>query len=374
MSEPDPPVPPPLEPPPGETGASSSARDPAHLSWPPQGPGAAATGGAEAASPQPGASSPSPLNGAAGPVAPPPGGSPRPLTASEVVARLLADPRLHLRLATDLPSAAPQAGPALVREARSSLPLTVYAPDSISGTVPGITAASQALSAAGLAGIGGPDAGERALRSLEYVVVDVETTGGSVQGGHRITEVGVVRIAYDGTLLDEYTTLVNPERPIPPFISALTNISWEMVRDAPRFANIAGDVARILDGGVFVAHNAAFDWRFVSTELESATGAPPRTPRLCTVRLARKVVPEVASRSLDALTYYFGLANVARHRAWGDARVTAQLLTRLLARLDEREVFTWAALEELLGRRKPRKSRRRQAMPSGMDPSDIPAQ
>ena len=173
------------------------------------------------------------------------------------------------------------------------------------------------------------ESAELSLRSLEYVVVDVETTGGGIKAGHRVTELAAIRVAYDGTLLDEYTTLVNPERPIPPFVSALTNISWEMVRNAPRFAEIAGEVARILEGGVFVAHNAAFDWRFVAHELELATGVRPALPRLCTVRLARKVVPEVASRSLDALTYYFGLVNLARHRAYGDARVTADLLTRM---------------------------------------------
>ena len=300
------------------------------------------------------------------------------MTASEVVARLLADPRLHLRLASDLPSP-PMEFPGGARpHVAVPQPRLVVAPcpadGTVAGTSPGTTVVSPAFSSTGLASASAVESAEQSLRSLEYVVVDVETTGGGIKAGHRVTELAAIRVAYDGTLLDQYTTLVNPERPIPPFVSALTNISWEMVRNAPRFAEIAGEVARILEGGVFVAHNAAFDWRFVAHELELATGVRPALPRLCTVRLARKVVPEVASRSLDALTYYFGLVNLARHRAYGDARVTADLLTRMLARLDEREIVCWGALEELLGRRKPRKPRRRRAMPSGMDPCDIPAQ
>ena len=215
---------------------------------------------------------------------------------------------------------------------------------------------------------------ETPLCALEYVVVDVETTGGTTRRGHRVTEVAALRCAADGRVLEEFSSLVNPERPIPPFISSLTNISWEMVAGAPLFHELAPDVARLLRGRVFVAHNAAFDWRFLSWELQRATGVAPDERVLCTVRLARKVVPEVGSRSLDALSYFFGLQNEARHRAYGDARVTAELLGRLMARLQEREVFTWEALEQLIGRRRPRKARKRQAMPTAMDVREIPVQ
>ncbi len=257
------------------------------------------------------------------------------------------------------------APPALVRER--------LAPPPAAAAAPGARVRPVALAAPGAADAFAPDGGP-ALRALEYVVVDTETTGGSALRGHRVTEVAAVRMAYDGTVLEEFSSLVNPERPIPAFISSLTNITWEMVRDAPRFEEIAPAVARILEGGVFVAHNAAFDWRFLSWELERATGVPLQAPVLCTVRLARKVVPEVASRSLDALCYFFNLQNEARHRAYGDARVTAALLGRLFARVEEREIVTWGALEKLVGRRKPRAPRRRHAMPSSMDPTEIPAQ
>jgi DNA polymerase III subunit epsilon len=198
------------------------------------------------------------------------------------------------------------------------------------------------------------------IRALEFVVVDVETTGGSWLQGDRITEIAAVRMGGNGAVLDEYRTLVNPERPIPCAISALTNITWDMVHDAPRFCDVAADIARVLAGAVFVAHNASFDWRFVRAELDRA-GRRLSGRTLCTVRLARKVVPEIRSRSLDSLSYFFDVHNEARHRAFGDARATALIFRRLLDRLDTQEVTRWHELEWLLLRRAQR--RKRQANP-----------
>ncbi|HEX6308835.1 MAG TPA: exonuclease domain-containing protein [Longimicrobiales bacterium] len=201
------------------------------------------------------------------------------------------------------------------------------------------------------------------IRSLEYAVVDVETTGGAWSRGHRITDIAAVRVRGDGAVVDEYRSLVNPDRPIPSFITALTNISWEMVRDAPRFADVAPHVARVLEGAVFVAHNAMFDWHFVGREMERA-GVVLRGRTLCTVRMARKLVPELRSRSLDSLIYFFNIPIEARHRAYGDARATAQLFRVLLQRLDDLEVTHWHQLQELLVRRARR--RRRQANPQSI--------
>jgi DNA polymerase III subunit epsilon len=211
---------------------------------------------------------------------------------------------------------------------------------------------------------GGCTAADAALRTLEYAIVDVETTGGSWGHGHRVTEIAAQRLRGDGSVIDEFRTLVNPERPIPSFISALTNITWDMVSDAPRFRDIAGDVGRVLRGAVFVAHNASFDWRFVGAELEHA-GASLTGRTLCTVRLARKVVPEIRSRSLDSLTYFFDIPVAQRHRAYGDVVATAEVFRRLLARLDGLEVTRWHELEALLRQRAKRK--KKQAGPQPMD-------
>lgn len=204
------------------------------------------------------------------------------------------------------------------------------------------------------------------LRSLEYAVVDVETTGGSAANGDRVTEFAAVVLDGEGRVIEEFQELVNPERSIPPFITRLTNITDAMVRDAPLFADIAPEVRRLLTGRVFVAHNVAFDWRFVSHELERATGTPCEGPRLCTVRLARRLVPEVRSRSLGSLSEFFGIENEARHRALGDAKATVELLGRLFERLDEHEVESWEALETFLSRT-PSRRRRRRANPRSIE-------
>lgn len=188
-------------------------------------------------------------------------------------------------------------------------------------------------------------------------MVDVETTGGSVSNGDRITEIAMVVVGGDGAVREEFSTLINPERYIPPFISALTNITNEMVRNAPRFAEVAPEVRRRLDGRVFVAHNVSFDWRFVGAELSSALGVAIEGRRLCTVRLARRVVPELTSRSLGALSDYFGIENEARHRALGDARATVAVFQRLLERAERQEVTSWAGLQSFLERKAPRRRR-----------------
>ena len=205
------------------------------------------------------------------------------------------------------------------------------------------------------------------LLSLDYAVVDVETTGTRAWAGDRITEIAVVAVR-GGLVAETFETLVNPERPIPPWVTRLTNISWPMVKDAPRFRDICDDVVRAMDGAIFVAHNAPFDWRFVTTEVERATGRQLDGRRLCTVRLARKLLPQLRSRRLDYLAMHYGVTITARHRAAGDAVATAEILVRLLRDARSRECHCWPDLEALLGRMLVRtRRRRRTAMPRPVD-------
>lgn len=205
------------------------------------------------------------------------------------------------------------------------------------------------------------------LAGLSYCVVDVETTGTSPDRGDRITEIAVVRVK-DGTVTTVFDSLINPERSIPPYITALTQISWEMVRDAPRFRDVCDQLLGVLEGHVFVAHNAAFDWRFVSAEVHRATGRRIDGRRLCTVRLARRLLPQLRRRSLDAVTYHYGIDIAARHRAGGDAEATAHVLVRLLADARARGCADWDALERLLGQSSRRRTPRRPpAMPRPVD-------
>lgn len=203
------------------------------------------------------------------------------------------------------------------------------------------------------------------LDALSYVVVDVETTGGRAYSGDRITEIAAV-VVRGGEIVELFETLVNPERPIPYFVTQLTNITWDMVRDAPTFDCVAPDVMRVLEGNVFVAHNAMFDWRFVTSELSRCAGQRLRGRRLCTVGIARKILPQLSRRSLDHIARYYGVEITARHRAAGDALATARCLVRMLSDLADRGCATWDQLETMLAtpsvRR--RKKRRPPALPT----------
>lgn len=187
----------------------------------------------------------------------------------------------------------------------------------------------------------------RPLDALSFVVVDVETTGGSPLGGDRITEIGAVTVK-GGEIVDRWETLLNPERPIPPAVTALTRITWGMVRNKPTIRDVADEVARVIRGHVFVAHNAAFDWRFLSSELARYAGRRLEGERLCTVRLARAVLPSIRRKSLDSLSHYYGIENEARHRAGGDALATARVLLRLLDAARDRGCETLEDVRQLI--------------------------
>jgi DNA polymerase-3 subunit epsilon len=203
---------------------------------------------------------------------------------------------------------------------------------------------------------------EESLSGLSYVVVDTETTGGQSSLGDRITEFAAV-VVRGGEIVELYETLVNPQRSIPPFVTQLTNITWNMVKNAPTFDRIAPDVLRVLEGNVFVAHNATFDWRFITTEVSRSTGRQLRGRRLCTVKIARKVLPQLSRRSLDYVARYYGIEIRNRHRAAGDALATAKCLLRMMSDLADRGCGTWGELQTLLRAPAVRRKKRR---PSGM--------
>lgn len=203
-----------------------------------------------------------------------------------------------------------------------------------------------------------PPPAASALDQSSFVVVDVETTGTRAYGGDRVTEVAVVQVR-DGVATPVFDTLVNPDRPIPGYISQLTNISWDMVKDAPRFGDVCDQLLGVLEGHVFVAHNALFDWRFISMEVERATGRPLRGRRLCTVRMARKLLPQLRRRNLDSVTAHYGIDIGARHRAGGDALATAHVLLRLIADAKHAGCATLDDVDHLLagGTRRKRRGR-----------------
>jgi DNA polymerase-3 subunit epsilon len=205
---------------------------------------------------------------------------------------------------------------------------------------------------------------DESIDRLGFVVVDVETTGTSAMNGDRVMEVAVVEVRGGKTQV-VFDSLINPERPIPGMISSLTNITPDMVRQAPVFGDVATQLAAVLEGNIFVAHNAAFDWRFLSIEMQRATGRPLAGARLCTVRMTKRLVPALRRRSLDHVAAFFGITITARHRAGGDAVATAEVLTRLLSAAGDAGIATLSDLRAFL--RMPRKKRGRPpAMPHGV--------
>ncbi|MHB1265090.1 MAG: 3'-5' exonuclease [Gemmatimonadaceae bacterium] len=202
------------------------------------------------------------------------------------------------------------------------------------------------------------------LDAMRWVVVDVETTGTRPWQGDRVTEIAAV-VVRDGEIAEVFETLVNPQRPIPPWITRLTRITWDMVKDAPVFGDVCDPLLRALEGNVFVAHNARFDWSFVSMEVQRATGRVMDGRQLCTVRLARKLLPQLRSRSLDFVARYYGveIEPHLRHRAAGDAIATARVLLRLLHDARDRGVERWSHLDLLLA---PAAAKKRTRRPTAM--------
>ncbi|MCL7958897.1 MAG: exonuclease domain-containing protein [marine benthic group bacterium] len=192
--------------------------------------------------------------------------------------------------------------------------------------------------------------GRTRLSETKFAVVDVETTGSSVTKGARIVEFSAVFVE-GGDIRGEYTTLVNPEAWIPGWITRLTGIEPQMVDDAPRFRDISTRVREALEGRVFVAHNVGFDWRFVAEELRMANSIMPEGPKLCTVRMARRVLPGLRRRGLDSLSRYYDVDIVNRHRAGDDARATAVILLRMLEAVDRQGIVYWDQLEDWIAGR-----------------------
>jgi DNA polymerase-3 subunit epsilon len=163
--------------------------------------------------------------------------------------------------------------------------------------------------------------------SIEYAIVDIETTGGhAVDGG--ITEVAI--LIHDGKrIINRYETLINPQRTIPYFIQALTGIDNEMLAEQPPFHKVAKKIYSLLESRVFVAHNVNFDYSFIKHHLGLA-GHILNVSKLCTVRMSRKIKPGLKSYSLGRLCDALNIPIENRHRAMGDAEATAILFSRLL--------------------------------------------
>lgn len=169
-----------------------------------------------------------------------------------------------------------------------------------------------------------------------YAILDIETTGGQFNE-EGITEIAIYK--YDGhEVIDQFISLVNPEKPIQPFVVKLTGINNAMLRSAPKFYEVAKRIIEITEGCIVVAHNSSFDYRILRTEFKRL-GYDFIRPTLCTVELSKKLIPDQLSYSLGKLVRALGIPVSDRHRASGDALATVKLFKMLLDKDTEKEII-----------------------------------
>lgn len=191
-----------------------------------------------------------------------------------------------------------------------------------------------------------PNGNEKTLAETEFVVFDLETTGAKAPPC-RVTEIGAYRMV-GSKIVDEFQTLVNPDMPIPTFISELTGITDEMVGGAPRFREVLKRFLDFVGESILVAHNARFDMRFLNHEIQKIhSDYRIANTYLCTVRLARRLVKGIPNHRLKTLAEHFQVALVNHHRAAEDAKATAEIFGYLLEELENRGVKNLAAARSL---------------------------
>ena len=171
------------------------------------------------------------------------------------------------------------------------------------------------------------------IGKAEYCVFDFETTGTSAKSSRAI-EIGIVRVK-NGNIVDTYQSFINPGMRIPPYITQLTGISNDDVYDAPFFEEIIEDIINFFGDSILVAHNMPFDYSFLKNEFQLAEQELISNPTVCTLKLARKLYPELKSKSLGNLVRHFKIRHRNVHRGLGDATVTAKLMLRMFKDLKE---------------------------------------
>ena len=202
-----------------------------------------------------------------------------------------------------------------------------------------------------------------ALEEAPYVIFDVETTGAAAGKGGAITEIGALKLVR-GQVVDEFATLVNPERPIDPFVVRLTGITDRMVADAPKISEVMPRFEEFVEGSVVVGHNVAFDCGFVAAARD---GIPLPNPVLDTLKLARCLVPGLRRYRLSALVNHFGVRQAPNHRALADASATTEVFQRLLKLLRSagvKSVGEAATIRGGKGRIKPQKQHLVEGVPN----------
>ncbi|MBI1931412.1 MAG: GIY-YIG nuclease family protein [Ignavibacteriales bacterium] len=185
---------------------------------------------------------------------------------------------------------------------------------------------------------------EKNFSEAVYSVIDFETTGTSPPRSRAI-EIGIVRIE-NGKITDSYHSLINPGQYLPPFITSLTGITNEDLIEAPAFENICQNVKDFIDGSILVGHNLPFDFAFLKSEFEMADIQLPKLDQICTLKISRKIFPELKSKSLGSMISHFNIIHKNAHRALGDATATAKLFLKLIEKL--KDDYNYENISDLL--------------------------
>lgn len=167
----------------------------------------------------------------------------------------------------------------------------------------------------------------------QYVVLDIETTGLS-KYKHKITEIAAVKFKY-GKQVDEFSNLVNPQMPIPRFITRLTGINNDMVKKAPTINKILPGFLNFLGNDMLVAHNATFDYGFISYNAKEHLNHVMMNDRICTRKLASRLLPELPSKKLSSICEFLEISNLSAHRAMSDVIATSNVFSTFLSMMRE---------------------------------------
>ncbi|MFH1432730.1 MAG: 3'-5' exonuclease [archaeon] len=180
------------------------------------------------------------------------------------------------------------------------------------------------------------------MEKSSFVILDIETTGLS-RFRDKVTEFSGVKVKWDVDLgayraIDEFSTLINPERRIPGFITRFTGITNEMVKDAPVFAEVSFRIKEFIGDNVIVAHNTTFDYNFLDHNFRQCGIEGLFNDALCTCKLSRRIVPYLSSYRLQSVCNHFHVDNVQAHRAMGDVLATKEVFDHLYKRMKMRDI------------------------------------
>ena len=184
---------------------------------------------------------------------------------------------------------------------------------------------------------------DRHVDNHEFVVVDIETTGLSCRTS-KIIEIGALKLR-NSEIIDRFETLVNPEVRIPGFITRITGIDNDMVKDAPRVNEVLPEFFNFLGDKCFIGHYATFDYNFLNHNAQLHHNYTMLNDKLCTCRLARRLLPVLPSKKLSSVSNHLGISETTEHRAMSDALVTAKVFVNFLDRLKQKNI---SFVDELL--------------------------